>query len=143
MAVLGQTFDCYKKLDYLFDLVFEITKKGKSREALVKKTRIESFAECERFPFSYDEIANRYGRDILEKNSQLLLATAKQIQEAISLVTALEIKQEVINKWFKKGEASNWDEMTQPVMDSIISFLKSKATKLQTNSTQENSNESV
>ena len=31
LTVLGQTYDCYKKLDYLFDLVFEIQKRGKER----------------------------------------------------------------------------------------------------------------
>ena len=31
MVVLGQTYDCYKKLDYLFDLVFEVQKRGKER----------------------------------------------------------------------------------------------------------------
>ncbi len=36
MSVLGQTFDCYKKLDYLFDLVFEIQKRGKERVGIIK-----------------------------------------------------------------------------------------------------------
>ena len=54
LVVLGQTFDCYKKLDYLFDLVFEIQKRGKERVGIVKKTRVESFEEGEVFPFSYD-----------------------------------------------------------------------------------------
>src|SRR5579863_10164415 len=50
MSVLGQTFDCYKKLDYLFDLVFEIQKRGKDRVALIKKSRIEAFPDTETFP---------------------------------------------------------------------------------------------
>lgn len=62
LAVLGQTFDCYKKLDYLFDLVFEIQKRGDKRIGLVKKSRIESFPDTDTFPFSYEEIASRYGR---------------------------------------------------------------------------------
>lgn len=61
LAVLGQTFDCYKKLDYLFDLVFEIQKRGASRVGIVKKTRVEAFGDGEQFPFSYDDIANKYG----------------------------------------------------------------------------------
>ncbi len=31
LSVLGSTFDCYKKIDYLMDLVFEISKRGKDR----------------------------------------------------------------------------------------------------------------
>src|SRR6185503_5096019 len=79
LAVLGQTFDCYKKLDYLFDLVFEIQKRGKERVGLIKKSRIESFPDGEQFPFSYDEIANRYGREVLERSAVAeVLATKEQ-----------------------------------------------------------------
>jgi hypothetical protein len=126
MTVLGQTFDCYKKLDYLFDLVFEIHKKGKLREAVIKKSRISAFPESDRFQFSYDEIANRYGREILEKDCQELLATPQQISQVLSFIKLMDIKKETIDKWFKKGEATAWDEMTRPVMDCIIEFLKSK-----------------
>jgi AAA domain len=132
MSLLGQTFDCYKKLDYLFDLVFEIHKKGKLREALIKKTRITAFPESDRFAFSYDEIANRYGREILEKDCQELLATHQQISQVQSFIKLMDIKQDTIDKWFKKGEASDWDEMSRPVMECIISYLKSKQTTTET-----------
>ena len=70
------TFDCYGKLDYLFDLVFEIQKRGKERVGIVRKTRCVGFEEGEVFPFSYDEIANRYGREVLERSaSQEVLAS--------------------------------------------------------------------
>src|SRR5438445_393207 len=76
------TFDCYDKLDYLFDLIFEIQKRGSNRIAIIKKTRIEGFPESENFPFSYDEIAIRYGKEILERDSiAQKLATPTQIQE--------------------------------------------------------------
>lgn len=141
MSVLGQTFDCFKKLDYLFDLVFETHKKGKFRDVLIKKTRIASFPEGDRFPLSYDEIAKRYGRDILEKDCETqLLATPQQISEVKSFIKLFDIQQETINKWFKKGEATDWDEMSRSVMDCIISYLKSKKIA----STQkENQNETV
>jgi hypothetical protein len=126
MSVLGQTFDCYKKLDYLFDLVFEINKKGKVREAIIKKTRINTFPESDRFTFSYDEIAKRYGREILEKDCQELLATPHQISKVLSFIKLLNIQQPLIDKWFKKGEANSWDEMSRPVMECIIAYLTSK-----------------
>ncbi|HWI50100.1 MAG TPA: AAA family ATPase [Rummeliibacillus sp.] len=126
MAVLGQTFDCYKKLDYLFDLVFEIHKQGKFREALVKKSRLTTFPESDRFSFSYDEIAKRYGIEILEKDSQELLATQDQIFEVKSLIKMISFNQNLINKWFKKADATDWDEMPREAMDCIISYLKSK-----------------
>ena len=76
LSVLGQTYDGYKKLDYLFDLVFEIQKRGKERVGLIKKSRIESFPDGETFTFSYDEIATRYGREILER-----VAIAQELAE--------------------------------------------------------------
>lgn len=137
MTVLGQTFDCYKKLDYLFDLVFEIHKKGKMREAVIRKTRITSFPEGDRFPFSYDEIAKRYGREILEKDCESQLATSEQIAEAKNLInmmheSALQIRQETIDKWFKKADATDWDEMSRTHMECIIEFLKSRQNSLNT-----------
>lgn len=135
MTVLGQTFDCYKRLDYLFDLVFEIHKKGKVREAIIKKTRIDSFPESDRFPFSYNEIAKRYGREILEKNSDAqLFATVQQISELKAFINLLNIKQETIDKWLKKGDATEWDEMPRSAMNCILTYLKSKhstSTKLE------------
>lgn len=64
MTVLGATYDCYKKLDYLFDLVFEVQKRGKERIAITKKSRIGTIPDGASFAFSYDEIAEKYGRDV-------------------------------------------------------------------------------
>ena len=69
LAILGSTLDCYRKLDYLFELVFEIQKRGKERVGLIKKSRIETFPDSDTFPFSYEEIAKRYGKDILERDA--------------------------------------------------------------------------
>lgn len=138
MTLLGQTFDGYKKLDYLFDLVFEINKKGKIRESIIKKTRIEAFQESDRFPFSYDEIATRYGREILEKDCQELLATPHQISQIENYIKLMNIKPEIIEKWLNKGDANSWDEMDRKHMDSIIEYLKSKLTL-----SEHNKNETV
>lgn len=133
MTVLGQTFDCYKKIDYLFDLVIEIHKKGKIREAIIKKSRPKSFQESDRFPFNYDEIANRYGRDILEKDCQELLATSYQINQVEMYIKLMNIKPELIEKWLNKGDASTWDEMDRKHMDSILEYLKSKLAIMEKN----------
>ena len=49
LSVLGNTFDCYKKIDYLFDLVIEVQERGDKRIGIVKKTRIETFVNAEQF----------------------------------------------------------------------------------------------
>lgn len=127
MSVIGQTFDCYKKMDYLFDLILEIQKRGKERVALIKGTRIEGFKEDEVFPFSYDEISNRYGKDILEKECQVsILANPEQIKEMKHLVEVLRLDQDTIDKMFKKEEVEDWEFMSGDYIQKCINHFKSK-----------------
>jgi hypothetical protein len=127
MAVLGQTFDCYKKLDYLFDLVFEIQKRGKERVGLIKKSRIHTFPDCDQFPFSYDEIATRYGRDILERDSIAeQLASVEQVKELERLIELIKIPVEVTQKWLDKASSEKFEEMPQEAIQKCIDSLKTK-----------------
>ena len=60
--------------------MFEIQKRGKERVGIVKKSRIETLPDGEQFPFSYSEIANRYGKDVLEREAiSEKLATPEQV----------------------------------------------------------------
>lgn len=127
MTVLGQTYDCYKKLDYLFDLVFEIQKRGKERTGMIKKSRIETFPDGEQFPFSYDEIAQRYGRDVLERDAVAeVLATPEQITEIKRLTELLKTPEETIQKWLDKANSEKFEEMPEKVIQKCIDFLKSQ-----------------
>ncbi len=127
MSVLGQTFDCYKKLDYLFDLVFEIQKRGKDRIGIVKKTRIEKFQDLESFPFSYDEIALRYGKDILERDAVAqVLASDAQVKEMLRLIDLIKIPEDVWQKWLDKFSSEKWEEMPTDAIQKCIEHLKSK-----------------
>lgn len=127
MAIIGSTFDCYKKLDYLFDLVFEIQKRGKDRVGLIKKSRIETFTDTEHFPFSYDEIAKRYGRDVLERDAIAQeLAEESQIKELERLVDLIKVPQEVIQKWLDKSGSERYEEMPKDAIQKCIDYLSSK-----------------
>lgn len=127
LAVLGQTFDCYKKLDYLFDLVFEIQKRGKDRIGLVKKSRIESFPDGDAFPFSYDEIAERYGRHILERDAVAQeLSTPEQVKELLRLIELLKVPSDVYQKWLDKSNSEQFEEMPREAMQKCIEHLQSK-----------------
>lgn len=123
----GNTFDCYKKLDYLFDVVFEIQKRGNERIGLVKKSRIETFPDGETFPFGYDEIANRYGREILERDAVAEeLAKPEQVNELKRLIDLLKIPEEVTDKWLDKANAENFEEMTMDTVQKCIESLQKK-----------------
>lgn len=123
----GNTFDCYGRLDYLFDLVFEVEKRGNSRYGIIKKSRIEAFPDSEQFPFSYDAIADRYGRDILEKDAiPQQLASKEQVNEAIRLIDLLKVPAETVQKWLDKSESNTFDEMPAELIDKCINSMKGK-----------------
>lgn len=123
----GITFDCYGRLDYLFDLVIEVGKRGADRVGIVRKTRCEGFPEAEVMPFNYPEIAKRYGGLILEREAvAVTLATAEQVAEAGRLVTLLNIAPETVEKWFDKGQAANWQEMKSDDAAKCIAWMQAR-----------------
>lgn len=120
----GQTYDCYAKLDYLFDLVFEIQPRGDKRVGIVKKTRHEGFPHLDTFPFEYAEIAKRYGREVLERDAKAIpLATAEQVAELTRLTTLLNVPAATIEKWLDKAEATTFSEMSLEVATKTIAYL--------------------
>lgn len=130
MTVIGSTFDCYKKLDYLFDLVFEIQKRGDKRVALIKKTRIESFPDGGFFDFSYEEVSKRYGKHIIEKDAtQEILATTEEINELKRLKELFNVSEETFDKWLEKCNASSPEELSQEAIQKIIAYLQSQVNK--------------
>ena len=127
MSIIGDTFDCYKKLDFVFDLVLEIQRRGKDRIALVKKSRIESFANCEPFPFSYGAIAKYYGKEVLERDAVAQeLASKEQVKEVIRLIDLIKVPEEIYKKWLDKSGSEKWEEMPSESIQKCIDRLKSK-----------------
>ncbi len=127
LAVLGQTYDGYKKLDYLFDLVFEIQKQGKKRVGVIKKSRVEGFPDGESFEFSYEEIAKRYGKEVLEKDSVAeVLATEEQIERLEHLIKLYKEPEETVNKWKSKAQCETYGEMNEEIIAKIILHLENK-----------------
>ena len=125
LSVLGETFDCYKKLDYLFDLVFEIQKRGAHRVGMVKKSRFETFQDTDTFPFSYEEIAERYGRAVIEREAIAQeLATPEQIKEIIRLIDLLKVPEETFQKWLDKANSEGWEDMQKESIQKCIDHLK-------------------
>jgi len=130
LAVLGRTFDCFKKIDYIFDLVFEVQKRGGERYCITKKSRVTSIPDGESFIFSYDEIANRYGKEILLRDSvPQELATIEQIQQLNQLMLTNKIPTEMRQKWLDKSSSETFSEMPKESIQKLIDYLISKQTK--------------
>lgn len=127
VATEGFTFDCYDSLDYVFDLVVEVGKRGKERVGTVKKTRIVGFIDGETFPFSYDAIADKYGRDAIERLTvPVALATAEQVAEMERLVDVLKVEPKVIEKWLDSARSENFYEMPSDTIAKCIDYLRAK-----------------
>lgn len=130
LVVKGETFDCWKKLDYLFDLVFRLEKRGTERVGRVMKTRCEGFPENEVFPFSYDNIAEKYGRDVLERGAVAeVLASPETIGQLAGLIELMKVPQETVDKWLDKAKAETLAELPADVAKKCIEFLTKQITQ--------------
>lgn len=127
----GVTFDCYAKLDYLFDLVIELQQRGKERVGIVRKTRLKEFPGGDIIkPFSYGEIAERDGREILERDAIAeALATPEQFAELTRLINLLKIENSTVAKWLAKANANTLADMPATLAGKCISFLEFKIQK--------------
>lgn len=123
----GQTYDCYAKLDYIFDLVIELQKRGPDRVGIIRKTRLETFPEGEVIPFSYAEISKRYGKDVLERGAKAeVLATPEQVKELKRLIDLLKIEPATVDKWLDKAQAESIEEMPQYAAEACLKMLESQ-----------------
>jgi len=120
--IIGQTFDGWKKLDYLFDLVLYLKRNPKNkaqRLATVRKTRMDSFPDGEEFVWSYDNIINRFPAEMFHRQVEKAeLATKKQIETLKKLMADLtdqEITKLKIDKVIK-----NPDEIQDLEVDRIL-----------------------
>lgn len=130
MAVLGQTFDGWRKLDYIFDLVIELGKKNKKRFGKVVKSRVAQFPDEDVFDWSYAEFVKRYGAESLEKISQpQSMATAEQVKELNGLLEIIRLPEGTTDKWFAKANVEAFEDMSAEVIGKCITFCKDKLPK--------------
>ncbi len=127
MSVIGQTYACYNRLGYMFDLVFETQLRGEKFFAVTKKSRIDAFPMHESFSFSYAEVIKRYGNASIEKEVvPQTLADKKQVDELNRLIKLLKISDDVSTKWKEKHNAESFEELSADVIQKIIEHLKLK-----------------
>lgn len=127
LSKLGYTFDGWRQLDYWFDLVVELGKKGKKRMAKVVKTRIETFPDEDIFEWSYEAIRKRYDASILEREAQQVsLATPEQLAEFKHLCARATLPAGLLEKWMDKAQVSDWADMPADILAKCIEFMRGK-----------------
>lgn len=124
---IGVTFDAYDKLEYELHLCLNIIKTGDSRRAIVKKSRLLEFKDADSFDWSYENFANKYGKEIIEaKGKVTVLSTPEQITELKALMEVVKLPDDQCEKWFKAAGVASFEEMDEDKMLKIIGYVKSK-----------------
>lgn len=128
---VGVSFDAWDKLEYELHLALNITKAGKARYAQVTKSRLEPFPEAERFPWSYEEFAARFGKDIMEASAKVaVMATQEQIQRLQGLIAALNVTPENVTKLLDKANAETFEEVPTDTAARWITDLSKRVSVL-------------
>lgn len=122
--------DAYEKLIYELDLVLHIRKLGGSRKAFIVKSRLEKFPEATNMDWSYAEFANRWGKEVMEREQKpVTLATPEQLAKVAQLNDVLKTTPEEIDKHLSYGEATKYEDMTTDKIAFIINRLETKLPK--------------
>jgi len=124
---IGYTFDGWRQLDYWFDLVVELGKKGKKRTARVVKTRVETFPDDDVFEWSYDAIRSRFDVKMLEKQAEAMkLANPRQVKEIKELLSVVRLPEGMVEKWFAKAGVDEWDDLPADLLAKCIDYVKNR-----------------
>lgn len=124
---LGYTFDGLRQLDYWFDLVIELGKKGKKRMAKVVKTRLDSFPDEDIFEWSYDAIRQRADVSMLEKQAQIVrLAAPEQVAELKELLSLVRLPEGTTEKWLAKAGVDQWEDMPADAIAKCIIYVRNR-----------------
>lgn len=124
---IGRVADVWDKLIYELDLAVQAVKRGPSRIAIVKKSRLTAFPDNEQFPLDYAEFAARHGKEVVEsEGSVITLALPDQVAEVTKLMDLLKVDPADAQKWLDKANATSLAEMSSEHIAKLIEFLRKK-----------------
>lgn len=124
---IGYTFDAWDKLEYELDLAIQVQKAAGKRVGLVRKSRLENFPDGDHFPWSYADFAERYGKDIIEKQGKSIqLASSEQLIRLHQLLHVYKVPEGQEEKWFAKAKVSTYQEMDTNQLTAIIQYIENK-----------------
>jgi hypothetical protein len=125
--VIDATFDGWDKLGYELHLVMQIQKRGDSRVAVVKKSRLMGFPDGSTFKWTYKQFAEQYGVDIVQSPSEaIVVATPEQVARLKSLIQAGLVDDETVEKCKEKAGVISFEDMTGQDIQKWIDHLTAK-----------------
>ena len=124
---IGKIADVWDKLPYELDLALQAQKRGSSRVAVVRKSRLTGFPDMDSFTLDYADFAERYGKDFIEsKATTITLATEDQVAEIKRILDLVRIEPTHIEKLLSKAGAESWEELATEQAASTIEWLNGK-----------------
>ena len=124
---IGNQADIWEKVMYELDLTLRLEKRGNSRVAVVRKTRLLGFPEGDTFPLEYPVFLERYGKDFIESEVKpIVLATDGMVAEIYKLLEVVKVTEKEIEKILSKANANSWAELNIEQAEATIKWLKSK-----------------
>lgn len=130
---LGTTFDSMRGDDYLFDIIFQIVKKGDQRIALTIKERaiIGGNKFPAEFEWSYENFLKFYGKEIIEKVAEpVAMADKETIARVVNMVNMIKMDDAIVIKWFQKADVQDWSEMSKEQINGCEAYLNKKLASL-------------
>jgi hypothetical protein len=128
---IGDAPDVWEKVEYELHLCLQIEKQGKSRFARVRKTRLKEFEDADRFPWSYENFAQRYGKTIIEANSTAIeLASPEQVAELTGLLSVVKVPDGWGEKYLSDNDAETWADVPAANVAAVIARLHANVSKI-------------
>ena len=121
---VGATFDAWDKLEYELHLALHVSKRGQSRYAKVRKTRLTGFPDGDQFDWTYDTFADRYGREVIEGEVKpIVLASPEIVAEIERLVGTVKLPEGWTEKALTRAGADKWSELTDEQGEKTLNYL--------------------
>jgi len=128
MKKMGITFDGWKRLDYIFDLVLELRKQTPTkRYAKVVKTRLSNFPDGETFEFTFDSLAERCDMAELSRVAEAVeVAGDEQIEQIGKFADLILDGDDFIEKCLKKAGVDCLDDLSAEHATKMIASMATK-----------------
>ena len=128
MKKIGTTFDGWKRLPYIFDLVLQLDKPTPSKRfARVVKTRINGFPDGETFPWNFEELTKRYSEEELERTAVAIeVATSEQVGFIKSFSEVMVDGGDFIDKCLKKAGVDYVSDLSIEQAEKMLTAMKKK-----------------
>jgi len=125
MKKVGTTFDGWRKLDFIFDLVIELTRRGKERWGRVRKNRYPQFADGEEFRWTYGVFRERFGPGLMERPAAPYpLATESQLSEVEGLFSQAPVDRSSLeSKWLRAAGVDSLADMRLEDLEKCLQYL--------------------